>query len=61
MNARRMAERRAGAGDSIGGLRIEVTNDVVLNQVLVRFLPTGASSGPGEARMERQITPGVDG
>jgi hypothetical protein len=56
-----MAERRAGAGDSIGGLRIEVTNDVVLNQVLVRFLPTGASSGPGEARMERQITPGVDG
>jgi glutamate/tyrosine decarboxylase-like PLP-dependent enzyme len=48
-SARRMADRLAGAAAPIPGLRIEILNDVVLNQVLVRFLPEGAPSGPGEA------------
>ncbi len=46
-NARLMGERLATADGSIAGLRIEVLNEVVLNQVLVRFYPTGAASGPG--------------
>jgi glutamate/tyrosine decarboxylase-like PLP-dependent enzyme len=48
-NARRMADRLAGAADATPGVRIEVLNDVVLNQVLVRFLPAGTPSGPGDA------------
>jgi glutamate/tyrosine decarboxylase-like PLP-dependent enzyme len=48
-NARLMAERLGAADGSIPGLRIEVLNEVVLNQVLVRFYPTGAASGPGTA------------
>ncbi len=37
-----MAERLAGDPD------VEILNDVVLNQVLVRFMPPGSGS-PGEA------------